>query len=616
MIINSKTQNISIKNAWHGLALIFALMMLLPSLVLAQNIGLKAFVSKNKIASDERFQYSIEVSGKSTSLPDVNLPNLNEFYVLSGPNTSTNIQYVNGAMTSSKTLSFVLKPRDVGQFKIGRATISLDDKTLESEPIVITVVKASPASQKKQAGKKQNSSVIPSGDIFLRATVSKKNAYLGEQIIVQYKLYFKTQVRTYELEKNPANTGFWTEDFELPQRPVIESQILNGVNYNVALLKKVAVFPTRVGKLELDPMVVNVEAIVASRRNRRSLFDSFFEPSGRSVRKKVSTKKIVLNISPLPQEGQPKDFDGAVGSYRFDVKINKRESQVNEATTLKIMLSGSGNIKLVKLPEAIIPPDIEQYAPKLRSNISKKSGKITGSKSAEYLLIPRVPGTFKIKPITFSYFDPIKKKYFTKSSGQINLNVTGTATNTNTAPMAGFSRKEVTLLGSDIRFIKERTTFHKISDDGYISMKLLGGFIFAILIFIGFLFWDDRRAKLDGNIALKRNRYAGKLAAKFLSAASKNVNHEDDALFYRSINAALSKFVQDKLNIELTDFSIPNVKQALTKKEIPGEIISEYADLISECDFRQFASAGSSDEDKKLILEKARSVITKLEKYM
>ncbi len=589
---------------------------LLPLTAFAQDISVKAFVSKNSITNEERFQYSVEVSGKSTSLPDVNFPELKNFYVLSGPNQSTNIQYINGAMASSKTLTFVLKPRAVGKLTIPKATLEIDGTTLETKPIIINVIKADPNSQKQQTKSRQKGNNISSDAIFLRSHISKKKAFIGEQIIVEYKLYFKTTVRTYELESNPANVGFWTEDFELPQRPIIENEVINGVNYQVATLKKVAIFATRVGALELDPMVVNVEAVVKSSRNRRSLFDSFFEPSGRSVRKKISSRKIGLTIVPLPEKGKPKDFNGAVGSFKFSAKIDKTNAEVNEALTLKIKLSGVGNIKLAELPNAEIPPDIEQYDPKFGSTLSKQGGRISGTKNVEYLLIPRIPGTFKIKPISFSYFDPNKKKYFTKSSGKIDLSITGEANATGSTPMAGFSRKEVTMLGRDIRFIKENTALQEISKRDYFSTTLFGGFILGIVLFAGFLFYDDRKAKLDGNIALKRNRYAGKLAAKFLAEASKNIKTDDASLFYRSISAALSKFVQDKLDIELTDFNVPNVQAALEKKNIPDDIIKEYSSLISECDFKQFASTTSSGGEKDDTLDKARMIITKMEKFI
>ena len=616
MIENFKfiVSNFKLPRPWAAL---ICFVLVFPIIGRAQDVSIKAFVSKNKINSEERLQYTVEVSGKSAVLPDIIFPELKDFYILSGPNQSTNIQFVNGTMASSKTLSFILKPRIVGKLTIGKATLEGNGPVLETKPIVITVTKADPASQKKQPpNSTQNKNQIASDNIFLRSHVLKKKAFIGEQIIVEYKLYFKSQVRTYEIEKTPSNIGFWTEDFELPQRPVIETAVINGINYNVATLKKVAVFATRVGDLELDPMVVNVEAIVASRRNRRSLFDSFFEPSGRSVRKTVKTKKISLKIIPLPAKGKPKNFSGAVGSFRFNAQIDKKNAEVNEAVTLKIYLSGTGNIKLADLPTAEIPIDIEQYDPRLSSTVSKKSGLISGAKSAEYLLIPRIPGTFKIKPISFSYFDPDKKKYFTKSSGLMQLNVTGEANPNAISPMAGFSRKEVTLLGRDIRFIKENTALHEISRRGYFSATLLGGFILGIVLFAGFLFYDDRSAKIDGNIVLKRSLYAGKLAIKFLFEAGKNIKLGDAGLFYRSISSALSKFVQDKLDIELTDFNVQNVELALKKKNIPDDVIKEYTLLISECDFRQFASASSPDEDKNSTLEKARVIITKMEKYI
>ncbi|MCB9058412.1 MAG: protein BatD [Calditrichae bacterium] len=587
----------------------------LPILLMAQDVSIKAFVSRNQVTTDERIQYSVEVSGSTNNLPDVNFPDMNDFYVLSGPNQSTSIQFINGAMTSSKTLSFYLKPRREGQLKLGKASIEIDGKKLESNEVIVTAGKPDPnavAQQKSQ----QNVEQGDDSNIFLKTHVSKRTAYIGEQIVIEYRLYFKNNVRTYEVEKNPSNAGFWTEDFEMPSQPLIENEVIDGINYSVATLKKTAIFATRVGSLELDPMVVNLEAVIPNKRGRRSLFDSFFEPSGRSIRKTVSSQPVKLNIKPLPDAGKPADFSGAVGSFRFSVDVDKQQAEVNEAVALKLKLSGTGNIKLTDLPKVDIPPDIEQYEPKNSSSISKKGGAISGSKTSEYILIPRIPGAFKIKPIQFSYFDPQKNKYFTTNTDQIDLTITGEANNSAVTPMAGFSRKEVTLLGKDIRYIKESTNLQPVAEHNYFNIYIGGGFLLGILFFAGFIFYDDKQAKISGNIVLAKSIKASKLAAKLLTEARKNISAADQSLFYKAINSALSNFVRDKLNIELTDFNTVTAEHALKAKNIPAEIVKEYIDLVSECDLKQFAGIGSSENEKMMTMNKARTIITKMEKLI
>lgn len=586
----------------------------IPIAIFCQDVQLKAYVSKNAVTSEEHFTYSVEVSGSSTDLPDINLPPLTNFFILSGPSQSTNIQFINGKSSATKTFTYYLKARKNGTLKIGKATAEIDGQTIESNEITITVSKASATPQKK--GKQNNTgSLISNKDIFLKSNVSKRNVYLGEQVIIEYKLYFKSQVRRYEYEQDPAATGFWKEDFELPSQPQIENEVVNGVNYSVATLKKVAVFPNHAGTLEIEPMVISVEAIIPTRRRRQSLFDSFFNSSGQTVKKTVSSGPIKLNVKNLPEKGKPRNFDGAVGSFNFSATLDKNTAEVNEAVALKIQLAGSGNIKLAKLPLADIPTDIEQYEPKFNSGISKKNNRISGSKTAEYILIPRLPGEFKIKPISFSYFDPKSKKYVSKSSGPLTLKITGDAA-VGSTPMAGFSRKEVTLLGRDIRFIKENTVLRNISEQRYFSGYLLSGFILGIICFVGFLFYDDNQAKIAGDKVLARSRAASKLAGKLLAEAKSYLNSDDFSAFYKAVNLALSRFVQDKLNMDLADFNAQTAVEALSKKQMPEELISDYSNLVQDCDFKQFAGASSSSEDKKETLEKARIVITKMEKYI
>lgn len=589
---------------------------LLPLLLMAQDIKIKAFVSKNQLSSDDRFQYSIEVSGSTNNLPDVNFPSMDDFFILSGPNQSTSIQFVNGAMSSSKTLTFYLKPRKEGQLKLGKAWVEVDGNRIESNEVIVNVSKPDPNAAKQNQNNTSSKDVSADDDIFLRSHVSKRTAYLGEQIIIEYKLYFKNNVRTYEIEKNPANAGFWTEDFDLPSQPLIENEVINGINYSVATLKKSAVFATRIGTLELDPMVINLEAVIPVKRGRRSLFDSFFEPSGRTVRKSVSSRPIKLSIKQLPEKGKPVNFSGAVGSYRFNIDVDKQTAEVNEAVALKLKLSGVGNIKLTNLPKVEIPPDIEQYDPKTSSSISKKGTVISGTKTAEYILIPRIPGEFTIKPITFSYFDPQKRKYYTTSTGPIKLTISGEAGSSAVTPMAGFSRKEVTLLGQDIRYIKESTNLQSVKRHGYIDMYWVAGFALGILFFIGFLVYDDKQAKISSDRVLARSRKAGKLAVKLLAEARKNINAKDQSLFYKAVNSALSRFVQDKMNIELTDFNTQTAEQALKSRNIPDDLVKEYINLVSECDLKQFAGIGSSEAEKNETMNKARTLITKMEKLI
>lgn len=603
----------------YSIAIIFILFSILASDLYAQDVNLNATVSANVLTVDDRFEYSVEVSGKSTSLPAVEYPDFSDFYILSGPNTSTSIQLINGAMTSSKTFSFVLQPRAEGKFTIGKATINANGNTYSSKEIVVTVQKGSANQQtQRQAPKNRNDPEVSGKDLFLKTEVSRSKAYIGQQITVEYKLYFRVNIRNYERPNPPKNAGFWTEELKMPNRPRQETEIINGVNYNVASLYKVALFPTQVGELTVEPMQIKLEVLVKNQR-RRSIFDSFFDdPFGRTVQKTVASKPIKIDVKSLPVQGKPANFEGNVGKFQFNVSVDKRETRVNEAIALKLKLLGAGNVKLIELPKPVIAADIEQYEPKFATNIENTGNSISGSKSAEYILIPRIEGEYEIKPISFSFFDPGTNKYNTITSQPIRLKIDkGTSTSMVVSSQAGnFTRQEVALLGKDIRFIKEYTEFHPIGKKAYVSLSFISSFFLAIVVFAGFLFYNNYQVKLSGNEHLARSRRAGKHASKQLAEAKRKMSSTNISEFYKAISLALQGFVRDKLNIDLTDFSVVNVRSALGKRKINPDEIDEYIAILEESDFRQFANASALADEKTNLYNKAKEILTKFEKWM
>ena len=435
---------------------------------------------------------------------------------------------------------------------------------------------------------------------------------------MEYKLYFKVNIRGYNFDKIPANAGFWSEDFDMPNQPVVENEIINGVNYNVATLKRIALFPSQVGELTLEPMEVTLEAVVKN-RNRRSLFDSFFDdPFGRTVQKKIASKPVKINVLPLPAEHKPREFGGAVGNFQFNVSVDKNATEINDAIALKIQLSGVGNIKLIDVPKPSIPQDIEQYEPKISSNINKQGNTISGTKTAEYILIPRIQGQYEIKPIQFSYFDPRTKKYNNITSNPIALNIArGSGSQmAMTSPGSGFSRQEVTLLGQDIRFIKEFSDFSIIGYRPYESIKFWSGILGGILLFIGFIAINNYQVRLQSNENLARSRRAGKIASKQLAEARKKIESENHNEFYKAISLALQGFVRDKMNIDLSDFSVTNVRKVLSERKVDQMEIDDYISVLEESDLRQFANIGSGLDEKKTIFTKSKDILTRLEKWI
>ncbi len=592
---------------------------------IAGGVTIKASVSANPVGLNDNFQYSIEISGSSMSLPSVNFPNLSNFYILSGPNTSTSMQWINGKMTSSKTYTYILQPKKVGTITIGPATAKSGGQSIASNVIRLKVVKGAPstvANKGKRAVKNVTDTSVSGSRIFMKTSVSKRNAYVGEEIDVEYKLYFNVSIRSYNLENVPANAGFWNEDFEMPRQPVIHSEIVNGINYNVAVIRKTALFPTRAGKLTIEPITVTLETVVRNRKSRRNgFFDSFFDDpfNTKVIKKVVSSKPVSVNVQIPPKENRPADFNGAVGNYNFSVTSDKNKVNVNEAVSLKIKLSGTGNIKLIELPKPIVPPDMEQYEPKINSIIKRNGNKISGSKTAEYILIPRLGGDYTIKPLSFSFFNPKDKKYVTLRSNPLTIKVSGKGSAVSSPLSMGNSlnRSEVTLLGSDIRYIKnEKSRFKRIGAKPYMSSVFWGNIFSALLLFLLVFVYYEKKSKMEGNIKLVRSKKAGKIASKTLTKAKKILSSGNDAEYFKAISAALRVFVQDKLYIDLTDFTTPKVNKALKEKGIPVDQVEEYIKVLEESDFKQYANVASTMEEKRELFEKAKSILTKLEKWI
>ena len=320
----------------------------------------------------------------------------------------------------------------------------------------------------------------------------------------------------------------------------------------------------------------------------------------------------------MPETGKPNNFKGAVGNYKLSARVDKSHVKTNEAISLKINLSGVGNIKLAELPKVSIPQDIEQYEPKISSSVNKEQSKIRGSKSAEIILIPRIRGKYQIKPVSFSFFNPRTKKYQTLSTKPIYLQIDkGSRSQTAvSAQSSGLSRREVALLGKDIRYIKETSEFVPIHYKPYLATSFWVSLISALILFMVFIIIDDRNARISGDEQLARKRRAGKLASKQLSIARARLTDEDKAVFFKALSQALQGFVRDKLNLELTDFSAVNINKVLSGRGIPNDEITEYQAVLQESDYSQFAGTGSSQTECKELYNRAKSILTRLEKWI
>ena len=602
-----------------GIRLLLIGFLLLGSFsLLGQDIKLIASIDRNPVGLNEQFVYQLEISGSGSGVPDPNLPGFEDFRILGGPNVSTSVQIVNGSMSSSKSYSVILLPRKAGTFNIPPVTITHKGKTYQSNAIRLVVNQQSSQATPQQGSSVGNEAAEASSDLFIRVIPSRHSVYVNDQITVSFKVYFRVSIRNPDFIKLPETVGFWVEEYEIPQNIPVTTEVVDGIQYNVAEVKKMALFPTKTGQLTLTPMQLAVN--VVERRRRRdpfSTFDSFFEdPFGRTVRKVLATDPVTFTVKPLPENGKPQRFSGLVGNYTMTTEVDKSAVKANEAISYKIRLNGTGNLKSLNDLAVEFPASFEVYDPKVKDNINRSGPRLVGTRELEYVLIPRTSGQYRIKPLEVAFFDPSSETYKTLRSPEYLIDVGkgddvgGIASNTY------LSKSEVKLLGKDINFIKEEN-LNLIPRDykPYTALWFWASLILP-LIFLGVAYgYRNHQEKMTTNVEYARRRKAYKQAEKRLKGASHFLKEQKYAEFYGEVSRALIGFVADKTNHAAAGVLRDDVEKLLRNRKVDAEIVDEYLNCLDEADFRRFAPGDMSDEEANSFYKKAEEILVKLGKY-
>ncbi len=566
-------------------------------------------------------------------------PSFKGFTVLSGPgqSSSTNVQIINGSMTQSVsyTYTYILQADKEGTFSVDAASVSINGKSFKSNPISIQVVKGQGAHQQQsnrqqngnqggnQGGQTQQATGIGSSDLFVRAILNKSEAFQGEQILVTFKIYSKVSLVGFEDIKFPAFTGFWSSEIKMPGQISLQRETFNGSVYQVAELKKTILFAQKSGTLTIDPM--NVTSIVQMRsQNKRKtgdpFFDNFFNDpffnnSVQNVKKDVKSQPVTIKIKPLPENGQPQDFNGAVGSFSIKASIDKNVLKANEAVSLKVTVSGSGNLELIDKLNVNFPPDFEVYDPKITNNIAATANGVSGSRSFEYLIIPRNPGKYELKPILLPYFDLAKKAFQTVSTPEFNIEVQK-GSGGSSISYGSVDKEDIKYLGSDIRYIK--TNGASLAPLGYFffnSLLFWILFLLPLLLFIIVLFVWQKQLKLRSDVSLMKHKKATAVAKKRLKSAYTYLQAKNEEPFYEEISQAIWGYLSDKFSIPRASLSMDLVCEVLEKRNISTNVIDDFREILNSCEFARFAP-GTKDEKMDKLYEQTLNVISKSEKEL
>ncbi len=437
-------------------ATIGCLMILLLAVSASAQFSLTASVDRSTVKPGESVSLTVTFEGAANGVPNPQMPALTNLKLSAGPFTSTNMSIVNGKVSATASFTYRLKAGQTGRAEIGAARLVYQGKEYASAPISITVTQATPSTAQGTVDQKSAGE-----DVFLRAFADKSEVYQGEQVIVTYKIYFAVQMTNPEITQLPRAPGFWIEELAMPAQLQLSDEVVNGRAYKTAVIRKLALFPTSTGLLELEPMQVNTRVERNQRRRSNDPFDVFNDPFfrlGRSMEPvEVESPRVKIRSLPLPLEGQPADFNGAVGNFKIQANIDRTAANTNDAVTLTVRIEGTGNIKTLAEPSIVFPTDFDHYDPKIGENVRKEGNRVSGSKNFEYVIIPRAPGDQIVPPISLSFFDPSTNKYASISTQEIRLKVAKGDGIRSSEPTAGSGQKrEVTSTGTDIAFAKTR----------------------------------------------------------------------------------------------------------------------------------------------------------------
>lgn len=558
----------------------------------------------------------------SQDIKDFRAPSIKGFDVLMGPSRSqqSSIQIINGKRTSNSSTAFtyILLAGNPGTYTIPAASVEVNGEKVFSNAISIKVLPqdqtsgnsgnnggGSASSSRSQAA----GSRISSNDLFITATASKTTVHEQEAILLTYKVYTVVNLRQL-YGKMPDLKGFHTQEVELPQQKTFTLEHYKGRNYNTTVWSQYVLFPQQTGKLEIPS--ITFDGVVAQQTISDDPFDAFFNGGGYvEVKKKITTPKVVINVQPLP--AKPAGFSGAVGEFKLASSINATDVKTNDAVTIKLTLSGTGNMKLIGTPEVKFPQDFEIYDPKVTDDYKLTNSGLTGTKTFEYLAIPRHAGNFTIPAIEFTYFDLKSNSYKTLKTEAYNLKVAKGQGNADQV-ISDFTNKEsVKMLGKDIRFIKLGDSSLRPKGDfffGTVGYYLC--YLIPLLLFVVFAVIYRQKALENANVAKVKTKKANKVATRRMKLAGKLLAENKKNEFYDEVLKALWGYISDKLSIPVSQLSKDNIEAELTNYGVQEALIAEFIGVLNECEYVRYAP-GNENEAMDKVYSASVEVISKME---
>lgn len=622
----------------------------------AQEFRFTTTVSNNTVTQDEPFQIQFMLEN-GVNVASFTPPNFKDFEVLQGPSQMQGQSIFNGKRSEYIALSYLLQPKHVGSFTIAGAQARVNGNVVKSNPVLIEVRKGNAQQQQQQqqqqapqasggAQPHRSGEDLPEGflkkgediteklkkNIFLKVDVDKTNLYEGEQLTATYKLYTRLPTNS-SVTKVPAFKGFSAKDIELPNPPQATEERINGVPYKVFTIRKTLLFPLQSGELELDPVEVdNQVRLVKMVGNKRGggrakdpfedffndpafkdpFFDDFFnrpEVEYQDVPYKIQSSPIKINVKPVPVEERPLSYNGAVGKFNMTAVVDKNKLTTDDALTLKVTISGQGNVNLLNSPKIEVPTGFDRYDPKVTDNIEKNSNPLSGSRTFEYVLMPQEAGDHTIPAVEFSYFDPAAKSYKTLRSQPFAVHIEQGKHIKQDKQDYGTGKNDLVKNNTGILDWTRNHSWFILSPWFYILLLL------PLVIGAGIVFYKRRKDYNTTNAVILKHRYANKVALKRLELAARYLKEGKDKAFYEETSRAVWGYLSVKLKIPAADLSKQVVQDKLSARSINGSNTHELFNLIDNCEVALYAP-GQDDRKMQGTYEQAVGIISNLEQAL
>lgn len=564
-----------------------------------------------------RLTFSINQDGEFAG------PKFDDFQLLGGPSvgTSTSMQIINGRTnsTTKKSYTYYLKASKIGKFKLPIATVKVKGKIYKSVPLSIEVIKSANPQTTSRQSTVTNPKFKPDGIVFVRSHVNKRSVFVGEPIILTQKLYSKERVSNITDFKEPTYTNFWKESIDIGELKLTR-EVINGQAYNVVIIQKSILFPQRGGNLIIGSFTLDAIVQIVKKRKARDQFEKMMYGSViqyyANEEVKLQSPKIKIKVKELPNN-KPQGFNGIVGNFKLKAEVDKTELKTNDAFNLSIRISGKGNVDLLEIGKIEFPPDFEVYDPKVSKSSKNTTSGVAGSKSYDYLIIPRNEGEFTIPAISFSYFNPQTERYENCTSKEFKINVLrGEGVTYSSAATSVVNRDEIKYVGKDVRYIAvnsnelQEIDSHRFNSWEHIITLALSPFIaLFIILFI------KKQEKKRNNTSLMRLKKATKMAKKRLKTANQLLESQNQDKFYEETSKALLGYISDKFNLNLSDLSIDNIQSILTEKNVDSDAVNEFTSIIQLCEFARYAPSNDK-HSMTSIYNRAIEIISIIEKTL